>query len=116
MYPNYTFTNLLFVDLSFVYDINEKEKRNYHMWKYLIQIFGRFNSYEDRLFIFLFTLSCLISCPLDHSAYSNLKNYILKFDFKIIEKDEEILKQYIKSILYTFDNNAAYLIDIINYI
>jgi hypothetical protein len=101
-------TSLLF-DLKLIQDINEKEKRNYHLWKYLLMRFNIFDKISDKRLLFSFALNCLSKDPLDYSAFSNIKFILQHLELESSQKIQ--LKNYFSSlsILFSRDDQLKYI-------
>lgn len=110
---------LLVYDLSSIENINEKDKRNYHMWKYIIILYNHYDNYNDRVLIFIFCLYNFVIDPLDHSAYSN-SVYIYAKYLKALVSDElkTKLKKYLIDLLTLYKDkmNTIYYLNLIDLI
>lgn len=105
------------LDLEFLYRINEKEKRNYHLWKYLIHLFNFYANdiSEIKKYIFYFSLLSMINYPVDHSSFSNCIFYLHKMHKELNEQFILKLKNYLQEIkqIYLKSKENKYLTEII---
>lgn len=60
-------------------NINDNEKRNYHLWKYIINIFSFINSKKLRIYYLYFAIECFAANNKDYSAYTFIVNFFKKF-------------------------------------
>jgi hypothetical protein len=94
---------ILINDLESIDSINEKEKRNYHLWKYIVHIFNLYSDNPiDSLFILSFCIYNFLKDTLDYSAYSAVTNYYKKLKPIIIDKSGYNLKVYVGDLINTF--------------
>jgi hypothetical protein len=107
---------IMLLDLYLVYNINEKEKRNYHLWKYIVHIFNLYPSLEEKTVLYIFCLLNFINNPLDYSAFSTLINIHLKIGDVIGLKKEE-LKSYLNQLKEIFEDkiNNSYFNKFLEY-
>jgi len=93
---NMDIKTLALIDLITLININDNEKRNYHLWKYLINMIKAF---PEILFIkllyFYFAVECLSKNPTDYSAFSFLVNVFNKnlMCFNQILKEDRCLNE-----------------------
>ena len=67
--------NIAFYEFITLNDINENEKRNYHLWKYMLNFIKAFPGIILIKFIYLFfATECLGKNKTDYSAFSFLVN------------------------------------------
>lgn len=114
----------LLLDLFYVHKTNEQDKRNYHLWKYIVHIFNYFysdksNNLSELILIYSICLVCFVKNTLDYSAYSNFINFHIKLKSYLTHEELKELKSYLINISsYTInENNSKYLENIIkNYL
>jgi hypothetical protein len=63
-------------DLNLLTEINEKEKRNYHLWKYVIHISKLYTDYDSKRKIVKFCFISFLKNIYDYSAYSASVNLL----------------------------------------
>lgn len=91
---------LLIKDLQSLDFINEKEKRNYHLWKYLVHIFNLYMySNMESLLILSFCIYNFLKDTLDYSAFSAMTNFYNKLKQVITEKSADDLRKYIHKLI-----------------
>jgi hypothetical protein len=102
--------NLYLWELSMINSINEKGKRNYQLWKYLIHLTKLIT---NKFLIFNFVLYLFLSDPLDYSAYSYLKTFSKEI-LKTVKLKKIELQYYFEKLLTTLidENNNKYFVDI----
>ena len=94
---------VLFLDLYFIDKLNDIEKRNYHLWKYIVHLFDLFSQdcskhLSETVFIFSFCLYNFLKNTLDYSAYSNLINFHKKLKSHFTREEFDKLKLYLITI------------------
>lgn len=94
------YDTLLLYDLFLVDIINEKEKRNYHLWKYTMNLYHHYQNKTAQGIILSFCLFNFINNSTDYSAYSNIRNTLTSYN-------KEKLKAYLIHLL----DNGKYNID-----
>lgn len=111
---------LLLLDLLLIYNINEKDKRNYHLWKYITHIYYIYSELKHKIFILSFCFMILINDPLDYSAYSNIRNFLINLQSsnKLDKNYKEPLKIYLHKLITVFEVEAKslYLKELLNII
>jgi hypothetical protein len=69
------FNNKLCYDLLLLDNINAGEKRNYHLWKYLVHLMRFYDNLQEKLCLLIFAVNALINDSMDHSAFSFLVTF-----------------------------------------
>jgi hypothetical protein len=89
--------NFLEYDLMLLQAINDKDKRNYHLWKYVISISRLYKDQGSRLKIFNFCVNNFLKDTFDYSAYSCSVNLIRTIDHTVKNEilDKILLSQNI---------------------
>jgi hypothetical protein len=96
-------SQLLALDLEMINLINEKDKRNYHLWKYIIHLSNFYTTFDDQMLIFCFCLHQFINDPLDYSAYSNIRTLIKRHHSIINEsKTSKAMLSYMDKLISTY--------------
>ena len=67
------------VDVDRFNAVNMNERRNYHMWKYIILLFNSdFIDDEDKMYLFVYACYLFSNCLWDYSAYNFIVNFYKK--------------------------------------
>jgi len=90
----------LLLDIFYLEKINNKENRNYHLWKYIIHIFHIFyadvnNNLSELVIIFSFCLVIFLKNLKDYSAFSSLHNLFQKLKYNFTQTELKELKSYL---------------------
>lgn len=102
------------VDIDNFNSVNEIEKRNYHMWKYMnLLIKSNFLNDHDKMYLYLYVCSLFGNCFWDYSAYT----FIINFSQFVNLNQTQIssLSNYYLSIqnIYKSDQHKSYLPELI---
>lgn len=105
------------VDVDRFNAVNMNERRNYHMWKYIILLFNSdFIDDEDKMYLFVYACYLFSNCLWDYSAY----NFIVNFYKKLPLTKNNLLNliSYNKQTenVFTKDEHKSYLTELSNYL
>jgi hypothetical protein len=98
--------NVLCYDILKLQGLNEGDKRNYHLWKYVIHLSRHYEEDSERIFLFVFCLYNLINNPMDYSAFSNTLHF---FYLKMGNWPFEKLGRHIDIVIKKFGFTETYL-------
>jgi hypothetical protein len=106
-------TSFIISEIAFIDIINERERRNYHLWKYLIHLFNYIDKQQEKAIIFSFCFMNFLNDTLDYSAYSNTVNLMKKMNLGVEARYN--IKQYIEQLIKVFpEKKTVYLVDLLN--
>jgi hypothetical protein len=89
---NSSIKTIVLFDFISLNDINDNEKRNYHLWKYIISFLKLFSEiFFMKLLYVYFASECLAKNKGDYSAFSFLVNVFEKdlLDLNLIKQDKQ---------------------------
>jgi hypothetical protein len=102
--------NFLDNDLKLLNAINEKDRRNYHLWKYIINISNLYKELNDKKKILNFCVDNFLKDTYDYSAYSCSVNLI-----KILDKDDiKLILERIVNVIPIIESKSEYIESFIN--